>query len=69
VPQLTTDAFVKYRLLSVQAKIIEVDVTSIGLGQWPDSVNSPEGRTGLGRRVEETDSILHRLAGESPHVP
>src|SRR5262245_51012079 len=69
MPQFTTDAFFKYRLLSVQAKIIKVDVTSLGRGQWPDSVNTPEGRAGLGRRVEEIDSILHRLRGESTHVP
>src|SRR5262249_16185864 len=65
----TTDAFVKHRPISVQAKIIEVDVPSLGLGQRTDGVYPPEGYARIGRRVEKTGPIQNRLRGERAHGP
>src|SRR5262249_53550145 len=65
----TTDAFVKHRPFSVQAKIIEIDVPSLGRGQWPDGVYPPGGYARIGRRVEKTGPIQKRLRGERAHVP
>src|SRR5215470_16678095 len=67
--QRMTDASVKHRLFSVQAKIIEIDVPSLGRGQWPDGVYPPGGYARIGRRVEKTGPIQKRLRGERAHVP